>query len=62
MLLPSRRLNPDGTRPVTEDNLTGRHRIWVNSMGPLLRADGTEYDKSLISPVFIPAFLRAAAC
>jgi hypothetical protein len=50
MLLPSRRLNPDGTRPVTEDNLTGRHRIWVNSMGPLLRADGTEYDKSLIVP------------
>jgi site-specific recombinase XerD len=49
-LLPSRRLNPDGTRPVTEDNLTGRHRIWVNSAGPLLRGDGTEYDKSLISP------------
>src|SRR5208282_5714308 len=35
---------------VTEDNLTGRHRIWVDSMGPLLRADGTEYDKSLITP------------
>ena len=49
-LLPSRRLNPDGTRPVTEDNLTGRHRIWVDSTGPLLRSDGTEYDKSLISP------------
>ena len=49
-LLPSRRLNPDGTRPVTEDNLTGRHRIWVDSMGPLPRADGTEYDKSLVSP------------
>lgn len=49
-LLPSRRLNPDGTRPVTEDNLSGRHRIWVDSMGPLLRADGTGYDKSLISP------------
>ena len=49
-LLPSRRLNPDGTRPVTEDNLTGRHRIWVNAAGPLLRGDGTEYDKSLISP------------
>jgi len=49
-LLPSRRLNPDGTRPVTEDNLTGRHRIWVNSLGPLLRGDGTEYDKSLVSP------------
>ena len=49
-LLPSRRLNPDGTRPVTEDNLTGRHRIWVDSMGSLLRGDGTEYDKSLISP------------
>jgi integrase len=49
-LLPSRRLNPDGTRPVTEDNLIGRHRLWLDSMGPLLRGDGTEYDKSLISP------------
>ena len=49
-LLPSRRLNPIGSRPVTEDNLIGRHRIWVDSMGPLLRADGTECDKSLITP------------
>ena len=49
-LLPSRRLNPIGSRPITEDNLIGRHRIWVDSMGPLLRADGTEYDKSLITP------------
>ena len=49
-LLPSRRLNPIGSRPVTEDNLIGRHRIWIDSMGPLLRADGTEYDKSLITP------------
>ena len=49
-LLPSRRLNPIGSRPITEDNLIGRHRIWVDSMGPLLRADGTECDKSLITP------------
>jgi integrase len=49
-LLPSRRLNPVGSRPITEDNLIGRHRIWVDSMGPLLRADGTEYDKSLVTP------------
>lgn len=49
-LLPSRRLNPIGSRPITEDNLIGRHRIWLNSMGPLLRADGTEYDKTLITP------------
>src|ERR1700758_5525443 len=43
--------SPDaGTSPVTEDNLTGRHRIWMDSVGPLLRGDGTEYDKSLISP------------
>ena len=33
-LLPSRRLNPIGS--VTEDNLIGRHRIWIDSMGPLL--------------------------
>ncbi len=49
-LLPSRRLNPTGSRPITEDNLIGRHRIWVDSMGPLLRADGIEYDKSLVTP------------
>ncbi|HLQ57068.1 MAG TPA: site-specific integrase [Streptosporangiaceae bacterium] len=49
-LLPSRRLNPAGSRPVTEDNLIGRHRIWLTAMGPLLRADGTEYDKKLITP------------
>ena len=49
-LLPSRRLNPIGSHPVTEDNLIGRHRIWIDSMGPLLRADGTEYGKSLITP------------
>jgi hypothetical protein len=49
-LLPSRRLSPGGTRPVTEDNLAGQHRTWVDSAGPLLRAGGTEYDKSLISP------------
>ena len=49
-LLPSRRLNPIGSRPITEDNLIGRHRIWVDSMGPLLRADGTEYGKSLVTP------------
>ena len=49
-LLPSRRLNPIGSRPVTEDNLIGRHRIWIDPMEPLLRADGTEHDKSLITP------------
>jgi site-specific recombinase XerC len=49
-LLPSRRLNPAGSRPVTEDNLIGRHRIWLNLIGPLLRADGTEFDKTLITP------------
>lgn len=49
-LLPSRRLNPIGSRSITEDNLIGRHRIWLDSMGSLLRADGTEYDKTLITP------------
>jgi hypothetical protein len=50
VLLPSRRLNPLGSRPITEDNLIGRHRIWLNAMGPLLRTDGTGYDKNLITP------------
>jgi integrase len=49
-LLPSRRLNPAGSRPITEDNLIGRHRIWLNSMGALRRADSTEFDKALITP------------
>jgi integrase len=50
VLLPSRRRNPAGSRPVTEDNLIGRHRIWLNAMGPLRRAEGTEYDKTRITP------------
>jgi len=49
-LLPSRRLNPVGSRSITVDNLIGRHRVWVNSIGPMQRADGTEYDKTLITP------------
>ena len=49
-LLPSRRLNPAGSRPITEDNLIGRHRIWLSSMGPLRRADSTEFDKAFITP------------
>jgi hypothetical protein len=55
-LLPSRRLNPDGTRPVTEDNLTGRHRIWVDSTGPLLRATApsTTSPSSPRTPAGIP--------
>ena len=48
-LLPSRRRNPAGRRPVTADNLMERHRIWIDSMGPLLRGDGTEHDKALIT-------------
>jgi hypothetical protein len=50
VLLPSRRLNPLGSRPITEDNLIGRHRIWLKAMGPLLHTDGTDYDKNLITP------------
>jgi site-specific recombinase XerD len=48
-LLPSKRRNPAGRRPVTADNLMERHRIWIDSMGPLLRSDGTEHDKALIT-------------
>jgi hypothetical protein len=45
-LLPSRHLNQAGSRPITEDNLIGRHRIWLNTMGPLRRADRTDYDRA----------------
>ena len=49
-LLPAAYSNPHGRRAVTETHLTTRHRMWVKSLPPVLRADGTEYDKSKIIP------------
>ena len=47
-LLPAAYANPDGRRAVTEAQLATRHRTWIESLPPLLRADGTEYDKTKI--------------
>ena len=49
-LLPAAYSNPHGRRAVTETHLTTRHRMWIKSLPPVLRADGTEYDKSKIIP------------
>ncbi len=49
-LLPAPRANPDGRRPMTIDMLEGRHREWVDRLGPLRTRDGTEFDTTRIVP------------
>ena len=49
-LLPSPRRNPDGRRPMTIAMLGDGNRRWVDTLGPLHRRDGTEFDKSKIVP------------
>jgi integrase len=49
-LLPSHRKNPDGARPIGDASMSERHRIWVNSLPPLVLADGTEFDKAQVVP------------
>ncbi|MGW0916764.1 tyrosine-type recombinase/integrase [Streptomyces sp. NPDC002784] len=49
-LLPSAVKNPHGKKAISDGGLTGRHREWVNSLPPLLLADGTEFDKSAVVP------------
>ncbi|MBN1174049.1 MAG: site-specific integrase [Micromonosporaceae bacterium] len=49
-LLPSPYYNPDGTRGIAPHTLSGRHREWVDSLPPLLRADGTEFDTAALVP------------
>jgi integrase len=49
-LLPAAYANPRGRRAITEAQLGARHRAWIDSLPPLLRADGTEYDKTRIVP------------
>jgi integrase len=49
-LLPATHANPHGRRPITEGHLGARHRAWIDHLPPLLRADGTEYDKTKIVP------------
>ena len=49
-LLPAAHANPHGRRPVSEAHLGARHRAWIDHLPPLLREDGTEYDKTRIVP------------
>ncbi len=49
-LLPAAYANPHGRRPITENHFGARHRDWVGAMPPLLRADGTEFDKTRVVP------------
>ena len=49
-LLPAAYANPHGRRPVSEVVFGARHREWVASLPPLLRADGTEFDKARVVP------------
>jgi integrase len=49
-LLPAAYANPHGRRPGAEGHFGARHRDWIASLPPLLRADGTEFDKARIIP------------
>lgn len=49
-LLPAAYANPHGRKPLSEGQFSGRHRDWVAAMAPLLRADGTEFDKDRVVP------------
>jgi integrase len=49
-LFPTPHRNPDGRKPIGEPGLSGRHRAWVDSLPPLLLADGTEFDKAKAVP------------
>jgi integrase len=49
-LFPTPHRNPDGRKAIAEPGLSGRHRSWVDSLPPLLLADGTEFDKAKIVP------------
>jgi hypothetical protein len=49
-LLPAAYANPHGQRPIAEGHFGSRHREWIAGLPPLLRADGTEFDKARVIP------------
>ncbi len=49
-LFPAAYANPHGRRAITEGHFGQRHRSWVGGLPPLLRADGTEFDKERVVP------------
>jgi integrase len=48
-LLPTWFANPDGRKGIRTESLSERHRTWVDALPPLLRADGSDYDKAKIT-------------
>ena len=48
-LLPTVLANPGGRKGIRTESLSERHRTWVDALPPLLRADGSEYDKAKIT-------------
>jgi integrase len=49
-LFPAAYANPHGRRAITEGHFGARHRAWVDDLPPLLRSDGTEFDKERVVP------------
>ncbi len=49
-LLPAAYANPHGRRAISEGHFGARHREWADGLPPLLRADGTEFDKTRVVP------------
>ncbi len=49
-LFPAAHANPHGRRAITEGHFGARHRAWVDDLPPLLRSDGTEFDKERVVP------------
>ena len=49
-LLPAARCNPDGRKPMTIDMFEGRHREWVDALGPLRTRDGAAVDPAKVTP------------
>lgn len=48
-LFPNTTFNPDGTKPYRGMFLAQAHRNWIRAIPPLRRADGTEFDKDLVT-------------
>jgi integrase len=57
-LLPSPVCNPKGDKAINDSSVSERHRAWVDSLPPLLRTDGTEFDKA---QVFLYAYRHTYA-
>ncbi|MFB7236754.1 tyrosine-type recombinase/integrase [Streptomyces sp. NPDC056269] len=49
-LVPSPRSNPMGTRSLSDENVSEKHRYWVRSLPDLRLADGTEFDRERVFP------------